>query len=63
MNSVDLSCTETIFTNVRIERAVTRDSFDGAPWPPPGGGWQLVRQLGGWRSQWRRVSLVDECAP
>jgi len=58
MDSTDEMHTE-IFTNVRIERVVTHDAFDGQPWPPPGGGWRLVRQLKGWRSVWQRISLVD----
>jgi hypothetical protein len=45
--------------DVLIENAVTRDSFDGSPWPPDGEGWHLVRRLDDWRHSWRRISIVD----
>jgi hypothetical protein len=61
MNSTDLSGTETVFANVRIERAITKDHFDGRPWPPLGDGWRMVRTLDDWRHEWRRISLADGC--
>ena len=50
----------TAFSNVRIERAVTKDHFDGSPWLPDGDGWHMIRQLDDWRHEWRRISLADE---
>jgi|SoimicmetaTmtHMA_FD_contig_31_873062_length_441_multi_2_in_0_out_0_1 hypothetical protein len=62
MHSTDVSYIEITYTNVRIERMVTCDHFDGSPWPPPGDGWRVVRTLDGWRHEWRRISLVDDAS-
>jgi hypothetical protein len=40
-----------------IEHAVTKDHFDGSPWPPSGDGWVLVSTQCDWRHTWRRISL------
>jgi hypothetical protein len=56
MHSTDVSYIEITYTNVRIERMVTCDHFDGSPWPPPGDGWRVVRTLDGWRHEWRRFA-------
>jgi hypothetical protein len=44
---------------VLVEHAVTKDHFDGSPWPPEGDRWHLVGQLDDWRHEWRRITLVD----
>ena len=43
--------------DVLIERVITKDSFDGSPWPPEDDGWRMVRELDDWRHEWRRISL------
>ena len=43
--------------DVVIENVITRDSFDGTPWPPDGDGWRLVSQRDNWCHEWRRISL------
>jgi hypothetical protein len=40
-----------------VEHAVTRDRFDGSPWPPSGDGWVLISTQCDWRHTWRRISL------
>jgi hypothetical protein len=45
---------------VRVERAITKDHFDGQPWPPDGDGWHMTRTLDDWRHEWRRITLVDD---
>jgi hypothetical protein len=45
--------------DVLIERVITKDSFDGSPWPPEGDGWRMVRELDDWRHEWRRISIEE----
>jgi hypothetical protein len=40
-----------------IRHATTRDCPDGAPWPPDGDGWVMVRRAND-RSFWRSIQLV-----
>jgi hypothetical protein len=40
-----------------IEHVVTKDHFDGSPWPPSGDGWVLISTQCDWRHIWRRISL------
>jgi hypothetical protein len=45
-----------------IRHATTSDCPDGAPWPPAGDGWVMVRRANGF-TFWRSIQLDQMNAP